>query len=71
MGIGLAGGATLVAGLFSRARPWQRIVCAILGAMWRRVVADRDRRKPFSASLEIVLVCRKLANSMETARLLF
>lgn len=61
MGIGLSAGATLVAGLFTRARPWQRIVCASIGAMCAGVLLTVVGGNLFSASLEIVT--RMFANS--------
>ncbi|MEK6300432.1 MAG: winged helix-turn-helix domain-containing protein [Acidobacteriota bacterium] len=61
MGIGLSAGATLVAGMFTRARPWQRIVCASLGAMCAGVLLTVIGGNLFSASLEIV--GRMFANS--------
>ena len=61
MGIGLSAGATLVAGLFTRARPWHRIVCASLGAMCAGVLLTVIGGNLFSASLEIV--ARMFANS--------
>jgi hypothetical protein len=61
MGTGLSAGATLVAGLFTRARPWQRIVCASLGAMCAGIFLTVIGGNLFSASLEIV--ARMFANS--------
>ena len=61
MGIGLSAGATLVAGMFTRVRPWQRIVCASLGAMCAGVLLTVIGGNLFSASLEIVT--RMFANS--------
>ena len=61
MGIGLSAGATLVAGLFTRARPWHRVVCASLGAMCAGALLTVIGGNLFSASLEIV--ARMFANS--------
>ena len=61
IGIGLSTGATLVAGLFKRARPWRRIVCASLGAMCAGILLTVIGGNLFSASLEIV--ARMFANS--------
>ncbi|HSO76491.1 MAG TPA: winged helix-turn-helix domain-containing protein [Blastocatellia bacterium] len=61
IGLGVSAGATLVAGLFTRARPWQRIVCASLGAMCAGLLLTVIGGNLFSASLEIV--GRMFANS--------
>lgn len=61
IGLGVSAGATLVAGLFTRARPWQRIVCASLGAMCGGLLLTVIGGTLFSASLEIV--GRMFANS--------
>ncbi len=61
IGLGVSAGATLVAGLFTRARPWQRIVCASLGAMCGGLLLTVIGGNLFSASLEIV--GRMFANS--------
>jgi hypothetical protein len=61
IGLGVSAGATLVAGLFTRARPWQRVVCASLGAMCAGMLLTVIGGNLFSASLEIV--GRMFANS--------
>ncbi|HWO01620.1 MAG TPA: winged helix-turn-helix domain-containing protein [Blastocatellia bacterium] len=61
IGLGVSAGTTLVAGLFKRAHPWQRIVCASLGATCAGVLLTVIGGNLFSASLEIV--ARMFANS--------